>query len=311
MNPLHGLKERLFRCCPTLEMRENEPMSRHTSFRIGGPVSLMALPKTEEETAAALDAAAQQGVTPLVVGNGSNLLAPDEGLSAFVIKCLDGLGQITPLGEGTVRLGSGLLLARAALYARDHSLTGLEFAHGIPGSVGGGVMMNAGAYFGEMSQVVRSVRYLTFSGEHRELSGEALGFSYRKSVFEGEACLILSADVVLAPGEKDKISERISDLARRRKERQPLEFPSAGSAFKRPGEGQFAAALIDGCGLKGLRVGDAQVSEKHAGFVINRGQATCKDVMELMEQVHRRVLDETGVALKPEVKLLGGTTWNF
>lgn len=310
MNCLDALKKELEHLCPSLELRQEEPMGKHTSFRIGGPVKLMALPRTEREGISAVKAAVAVGVKPLFIGNGSNLLVADEGLDAFVIKCLDGLGTIENLSEKVLRLGSGVLLARAAVYARDRSLTGLEFSHGIPGSVGGAVTMNAGAYFGEMADVVRGVRFLRMDGTLDELRGEALRFSYRKSAFEEMDVLILSADVELQPGDREKIGARIEDLAFRRRERQPLEYPSAGSAFKRPKDG-FAAALIDQCGLKGFRVGGAQVAEKHAGFIINRGGATCRDVMAVISHVYRTVLEQTGIALEPEVKLLGVDGWNL
>ena len=228
----------------------------------------------------------------------------------MVIKCLPGLDQITDLGERGIRFGCGVLLSRAANYARDRALTGMEFAHGIPGSVGGAVLMNAGAYLGEMSQIVSGVRFLHPDGTVQEFHGEDLAFGYRKSAFEGLPGLILSADVELVGGEREAISRRMEELSEKRRDRQPLEYPSAGSSFKRPAQG-YAAALIDQCGLKGMQVGGAQVSEKHAGFVINRGDATCRDVVELMGKVHAVVREQTGISLEPEVKLLGGETWNF
>ncbi len=274
MNHFEALKIELERLCPELELRTEEPMSKHTSFRIGGPVRLMAFPASDDEAVRAVRAAVALGIEPLFIGNGSNLLVADRGLDAFVIKCGKGLGTIEKVNDSSLRLGAGTLLSQAAGFARQESLTGLEFAHGIPGSVGGAVMMNAGAYNGEIANVVESVCFLGLDGSLREFRGEELGFSYRKSVFEDLSGLILSAVVRLQPGDPVKIAARIDDLAFRRRERQPLELPSAGSTFKRPKDG-FAAALIDQCGLKGYRVGGAQVSEKHAGFVINRGGATC------------------------------------
>lgn len=310
MSSLEALKSKLETLCPTLELRTEEPMEKHTSFRIGGPVKLMALPRTEEEGIAAVQAAAELGIEPLMVGNGSNLLVADEGLDAFVIKTVEGLSHIQDMGGNILRLEAGVILSRAAMAALDRGLTGLEFAHGIPGSVGGAVTMNAGAYFGEMADVVCSVRFLYLDGTPGELQGEQLGFSYRNSAFEHQKTLILSADVVLQAGDEEKARERMADLAIRRRERQPLEYPSAGSAFKRPKDG-FAAALIDQCGLKGFQVGGAQVAEKHAGFIINRGGATCRDVQAVVAHVYRTVLRETGVALEPEVKLLGVDGWNL
>ena len=310
MNHFEALKIELERLCPGLELRTEEPMSRHTSFRIGGPVRLMAVPASDEEAVQAVRAAVDVGIEPLFIGNGSNLLVSDSGLDAFVVKCGKGLGAIEKVGDTCLRLGAGTLLSQAAGFARQESLTGLEFAHGIPGSVGGAVMMNAGAYNGEISHVVESVRFLGLDGSLREFRGQELGFSYRKSAFEDLRGLILDAVVRLQPGDPVKIAARIDDLAFRRRERQPLELPSAGSTFKRPKDG-FAAALIDQCGLKGYRVGGAQVSEKHAGFVVNLGSATCADVMAVISHVYRVVLEQTGVTLEPEVRLLGVEAWNL
>ena len=291
------LRERL----PGLEVLAGEPMSRHTTFRVGGPAALMALPRTEEELVEAVSIARRMGVTPLFVGNGSNLLVDDGGLEAFVIKTG---GVNTCRVEGTtVTAGCGASLAAVASEAAKHSLTGLEFAHGIPGTLGGAVCMNAGAYGGEMVQVVTSVRALDEEGRVRELSAEDCAFRYRHSVFSGSSWLVLSAAMELAPGDEGEIRGKMSELMEKRREKQPLDYPSAGSTFKRP-EGYFAAALIDGCGLKGTSVGGAQVSPKHAGFVVNTGGATCRDVLELMRLVRDRVYEETGVTLEPEVKYL-------
>lgn len=301
MDQMIALKEKLRQTVPELELLEQEPMSRHTTFRVGGPVPLMALPQNAQQAAAAVRAAAQLGIAPFFLGNGSNLLVPDEGVDVFVIKtgnCLCG----AEVEDTCIRAESGILLSRLAVLARDRGLTGLEFAHGIPGSLGGAVTMNAGAYDGEMAQVVTSVTVLTQAGELVET--DEFDFSYRHSAFSDGSRLILGAKLRLQRGDEAQIRARMEELMERRKSKQPLEYPSAGSTFKRP-EGYFAAALIDQCGLKGLRVGGAQVSEKHAGFVINRGGATCADILSLMEQVRRRVLEQTGVELEPEVKILG------
>lgn len=301
MDRIDALKEKLAQTVPELELLEQEPMSRHTTFRVGGPVPLMALPQSAQQATAAVRAAAQLGIVPFFLGNGSNLLVPDAGVDVFVIKagnCLCG-AQV----DGTcIRAESGILLSRLAVLARDSGLTGLEFAHGIPGSLGGAVTMNAGAYDGEMAQVVTAVTFLTQDGEIRETN--EFDFSYRHSAFSDGSRLILSAAMQLQRGDETSIRARMEELMERRKSKQPLEYPSAGSTFKRP-QGYFAAALIDQCGLKGLRVGAAQVSEKHAGFVINRGGATCADILELMRLVRQRVLEQTGVELEPEVKILG------
>ena len=300
MTKLERLALRLGRELPCLELRRNEPMSRHTTFRVGGPAALMALPASEEELLHAAQAALEVDVEPLCVGNGSNLLADDAGVDAFVLKTVPKVSRVAEKGNA-LTAGAGLTLAQLAVEAANRGLTGLEFAHGIPGSVGGGMVMNAGAYGGELCQVVRQVRAMDCEGQVRELSGEECAFSYRHSRFSEGGWLILSATVELQPGDTAAIRARMAELMAKRKEKQPLEYPSAGSTFKRP-EGYFAAALIDQCGLKGLRVGGAQVSEKHAGFVINTGNATCLDILTLMDQIRERVFRETGVELEPEVK---------
>ncbi len=300
MTNLERLARRLERELPGLELRRGEPMSRHTTFRVGGPAELMALPEDEGQLCAAARLAAEEGVLPLPVGNGSNLLVDDAGLDGFVLKTVPKVGTITGAGN-TLTAGAGATLAQLAVEAANRGLAGLEFAHGIPGSLGGAVVMNAGAYGGELCQVISQVRALDSRGQVRELAGDACDFSYRHSRFSAGGWLILSATVELAPGDPAAIRGRMEELMARRKAKQPLEYPSAGSTFKRP-EGHFAAALIEGCGLKGLTVGGAQVSEKHAGFVINIGSATCRDILDLMDQVRERVFRETGVELEPEVK---------
>lgn len=301
MERFEALKKRLNESCPELALLEQEPMSRHTTFRVGGPVPLMAMPRTAQQAAAAVRAAAQEGVRPFFLGNGSNLLVADQGADVFVVKTVNALNQITVEGE-SIQAESGVLLSRLAVTAREHALTGLEFAHGIPGSLGGAVTMNAGAYDGEMSQVVTAVTLLDANGG--ETTTKQFDFSYRHSAFSGGDRMILRVWLSLQRGDPARIQARMEDLMERRRSKQPLEWPSAGSTFKRP-EGYFAAALIDQCGLKGLSVGGAQVSEKHAGFVVNKGGATCADILALMEQVRQRVLDRFGVTLEPEVKLLG------
>ena len=303
MKPLEILKEKLSVVAPTLTLCENEMMSRHTTFRIGGPVSLMALPVNGEELAAALRAAEECGIQPFFLGNGSNLLVADEGADIFVLKSVEGLGKMRIDGE-RITAESGVLMSRLANFAKENGLTGLEFAHGIPGSVGGGVCMNAGAYGGEMSQVINKVTCVTKTGELLELDGADCEFSYRHSVFSDGSMMVLSAEFLLRKGDPKEISAVMEELAARRREKQPLEYPSAGSAFKRP-TGHYAAALIEQCGLKGLRVGGAQVSEKHSGFIINRGGATCADVLALMEEVKTQVYAKSGVMLEPEVKFIG------
>ena len=294
------LHSALSTACPDLELRMDEPMSRHTSFRVGGPAALMALPKTVEEAQACIKTAVSLGVEPFFLGNGSNLLVPDEGVQRFLIKPVPGLNQIVRDGN-TITAGSGVTLARLAMFARDNDLTGLEFAHGIPGSLGGAVFMNAGAYGGEMAQVVRSVTCLNIDGEIETVTD--FDFGYRKSIFSDGKRLILSAVMELQPGDRAAITARMDELAAQRQSKQPLEFPSAGSMFKRP-VGHFAGALIEQSGLKGFTVGGAQVSEKHAGFVIYAGGATCSDVLELVRQVQMRVMEKFGVELEMEVRVL-------
>ena len=282
-------------------------MSRHTSFRIGGPARLMALPKSAVQAKAAVLAARETDIPPFFLGNGSNLLVPDEGVERFLIQPA-GRYSADPLNRvweenGQLCAGGGVSLAMLANAAQGRALTGLEFASGIPGSVGGGVVMNAGAYGGEMAQVLVSVTALDLDGSIQTIPAESCGLGYRTSVFSDGQRLVLEARFQLSSGDPSAIRARMDELAARRKEKQPLEYPSAGSMFKRP-EGYFAAALIDQCGLKGFSVGGAQVSEKHAGFVVNRGGATCADVLELVRQVQTRVQEQTGVALEMEVKVL-------
>lgn len=303
MDQLSGLFQELSQRCPGLELRREEPMKNHTSFRIGGPAALMALPKAPDQVRDCLTTASQWGLEPLFMGNGSNLLVADAGVNAFVIKSFDGLGRVERNGEHTLTADSGVLLSRLAVFAMECGLTGLEFAQGIPGTVGGAVTMNAGAYGGEMAQVVTATRYLDRNGNEGRAVGAEHAFWYRHSAFSDGSRFILDAGLALAPGDRAEIREKMVRLAEQRRSKQPLEYPSAGSTFKRP-EGHFAAALIEECGLKGLAVGGAQVSEKHAGFLINRGGATCEEMLRLIGQVKETVFLRTGVALELEVKLL-------
>ncbi len=302
MGNCDALYTRLRREVPGLELRREEPMSRHTTFRVGGPARLMALPKTEEDAVAAVRMARELELEPLFVGNGSNLLVDDAGLDAFVVKTVPGLAWIR--GEGTeLGAGSGVMLSALANEAARRALTGLEFASGIPGSLGGAALMNAGAYGGELGERVLCVRALDGHGRVRDIPAGQCGFSYRHSAFSEGGQLILSVRLGLEAGDPELIRREMSDLNTRRREKQPLEYPSAGSAFKRP-PGHYAAALIDQCGLKGLSIGGAQVSAKHAGFIINTGMATCKDILDLMDVVRECVYRVTGVALEPEVRYL-------
>lgn len=295
------LETKLRSSCPNLTLLREEPMCRHTSFQIGGPVRLMALPDSEEILAEALRTAWKAGVTPYLLGNGTNLLCQDEPMDCFVLKTTKGLTRLELLDESTIACGAGISLARLAGFALQHGLTGLEFAAGIPGSLGGGIVMNAGAYGGELKDVLLETHYLTQAGQKGVRHGEEQHLGYRTSAFSGGREIITGGVLKLRPGDPAAIQARMDDLAHKRKSKQPLEYPSAGSTFKRPAGG-FAAALIDQCGLKGLTVGGAQVSEKHAGFVINRGGATCADVLALTDQIREIVREKKGITLELEIK---------
>lgn len=290
---------------PDLEVLQDEPMSRHTTFRIGGPAKRMAFPSSREQLVLLMSFAKNYGANPLVIGNGSNLLVPDEGLDRLVIDTSANLNRVERGSENTVLADAGATLARTADLACKSGLTGLEFAHGIPGSLGGAVSMNAGAYGGEMKDVVVSTRYLDHDLNLCEVVGAAHDFGYRHSVFSDTDCVVLGSTLALTPGDPAEIRARMLDLSERRRSRQPLDLPSAGSTFKRPAGG-YAAALIDAAGLKGYAVGGAQVSEKHAGFVVNRGGATFDDVLRLMDHIRSEVLRTSGVELEPEVKIIRG-----
>lgn len=284
-------------------MRRAEKLSRHTSFRIGGPAAAMVFPRSAAELTRACRILRLHGQAPLLLGNGTNILAPDEGLARIVIKTHNGLAGCRVAEDGVIIAESGLLLSRLAVAARDASLAGMAFAHGIPGTLGGAVVMNAGAYGGELGDVVRRVVYLDENLETHEAAGDELAFSYRHSLFSDRACVILEAELRLEKGNREAIQTEMEALAVKRRESQPLELPSAGSTFKRPKTG-YAAALIDEAGLKGYAVGGAQVSEKHAGFVVNRGGAACRDVLRVIEHIQETVLRLFGVALEPEIAIL-------
>lgn len=285
-----------------MEVRINEPMKRHTSFRAGGNAAWFAIPETVEELKAVLSACEKAGSPWYVIGNGSNLLVSDRGFAGVIIST-ERFDRLDVHGTG-ITAGAGVMLSRMANTAYKAGLTGLEFAAGIPGSVGGACVMNAGAYGSEMKNVLKRVTVLTPEGEVKVLPAEELELGYRTSVIPKQGLLVLEAEVSLAEGSMEEIRAMMDDLAFRRKDKQPLEFPSAGSTFKRP-EGYFAGKLIEDCGLKGFSVGGAQVSEKHAGFVINTGGATAADIYRLCKTVEKKVRDSFGVSLEMEVKLLG------
>lgn len=295
----------LRRKLPSLELVFDEPMSRHTSFKIGGPVSVMAFPASVEELKATLEELRRLGIKPFVFGNGTNLLVQDEPLNIFAVKTNQRLNETCPAPDGGIFAHCGALLSSLAVFAQKNGLTGLEFAHGIPGTLGGAVCMNAGAYGGEMSQVVERTEYLDDSMELRTATGKEHDFSYRHSLFSDSEKIVVSSLLRLKPGEPAEIKEKMEELSLRRRSSQPLNMPSAGSVFKRP-PGGYAAAMIDSSGLKGLRVGGAQVSEKHAGFIVNLGGATCNDVLRLIEQVREIVFKEHGIQLEMEMKHITG-----
>lgn len=280
--------------------REAESLAAHCTFKIGGPAKLFVQPRTEEELCSAIGICKSCGVRYYLLGNGSNILFADEGYDGAVI-------DITALETGIgitgteLSAGAGIRLSALCKAALEQGLTGLEFAYGIPGTVGGAVYMNAGAYGGEMKQVVERVHFLEADGTPGVMSGEDLAFGYRQSAFMGTKRIITSAELRLESGAEAEITAKMEDFMRRRREKQPLELPSAGSVFKRP-EGYFAGALIEQCGLKGFAVGGACVSEKHAGFIVNKGGATCADVEALIRAIQDTVFQATGVELEPEIR---------
>ena len=299
MRELTSLQRNLAAVC---ELKYNEPMAKHTSFRIGGEAEVMAFPKNREELAFILKQSALLDRKPAILGAGTNVLAPDGGISGIVIclkDCLDGMEQ---LDETHIRVMAGVTMTRAAVYAANLGLSGLEFAHGIPGTVGGGVYMNAGAYGGEICQVAESVEVMDFAGNIRTLSNEEMGFSYRHSVLEDVGGIVISVTFKLMPSDPSEIRGRMKELMGKRSASQPLDLPSAGSAFKRP-VGGYAAALIDQAGLKGYQVGGAAISTKHAGFAVNLGGATAADVQNLLTQVSDIVFEKSGIRLEPEVRI--------
>ena len=298
-----GKLQEAFYGCTVKPLLLDEPMSRHTSFRIGGPADVMALPTNEEELVAVLKRATENHVPVTLVGNGSNLLVRDKGIRGLVIKLGNMLNKIEAVGN-SITFGSGVSLALASKKAAESGLTGMEFAVGIPGSIGGAVYMNAGAYDGDMSKVVTSVRAVDTQGKVHILSNEEMEFSYRHTALQGSGLIVTAVTVTMEQGEQEAIQAKMDDFSQRRSSKQPLELPSAGSMFKRP-PGYFAGTLIDQTGLKGYTVGGAQVSMKHAGFVVNIGGATAQDVLQLIKDVQDKVMVAHGVLLQPEVLVIG------
>ena len=281
---------------------ENEPMSSHTTFKIGGNARLMVMPENEDEISAVVKECNSLGIRYLVIGNGSNLLVSDEGIDACVILLGKGFDEVELIDETTIYAKAGAPLIKVCTFALENSLSGLEFAYGIPGSCGGAAFMNAGAYGGEMKDVLYKCEHIDSEGNRGELEGLALKLSYRHSAYYDNGCIVTGLYLKLKKGDREEINAKMKDLLSRRKDKQPLEYPSAGSTFKRP-EGYFAGALIEECNLKGASVGGAEVSTKHAGFVINKGGASCKDVLDLCSMVSDTVEREKGVKLEMEIRV--------
>lgn len=292
--------------CMTLgsdNVRLHEPMKKHTTFRIGGPADYYLCPHSTEELQKILQICRENKLEFFILGNGSNLLVSDKGYRGVVIQLWKNFSDIET-EDNTITVKAGALLSKVAAEALEESLTGMEFASGIPGTMGGAVMMNAGAYGGEMKDIIREVTVLTRERELLTLSKEEMNFGYRTSVVKEKGYVVISAELQLRKGDREEIRKVMDELKERRVTKQPLDMPSAGSTFKRP-EGYFAGKLIMDAGLRGFSVGGAQISEKHCGFVVNKGDATAADVLGLIGEVQKRVQEKFGVALEPEVKFLG------
>lgn len=285
-----------------IKFSENESMKNHTSFKVGGNAAVMVFPKSEDEAALVVRECSRLGIRLIPVGNGSNLLVSDDGIHACVMCFSNDFSAIKLIDEETVFAESGASLMKLCRFAYENSLSGLEFAFGIPGSCGGAAFMNAGAYGGEMKDVLYKCSHIDQNGEKGFLENDALKLSYRHSAYYDNACIITGIYLKLKKGNREDIKAKMDDFLQRRKDKQPLEYPSAGSTFKRP-QGYFAGALIEECGLKGRSVGGAEVSTKHAGFVINKGNATCKDILELCRICSDTVMKEKGVKLEMEIRV--------
>lgn len=295
-------KNKLFETAKDCVLIEKAPLSDYTTFRVGGPAEILAKPQTEEALCSLLDWVKSEAVPFLLIGNGSNLLVRDGGFDGLVIHIGNALGDVRMEGNCLIAQ-AGALLSKVATVAADNSLAGMAFAHGIPGSLGGAVYMNAGAYGGEMSQIIEWVRVWTPDGV-KKWNVDEMGFGYRHSRLMEENAVVLAACLKLQVGEREAIRSQMKELMQQRKSKQPLEYPSAGSFFKRP-QGHFAGALIENAGLKGFTIGGAQISEKHAGFLINHNHATAADVLNVMRAVQEKVFEETGVQMENEVRIVG------
>ena len=303
MTDYNRLEQQLRQALPNTDIRSWEPMARHTTFRIGGKVRLFIRPASTEEIVTVCDILKAEGIRPFLMGRGSNLLVADEDLEGVVIQLAENFSNCRREGDTALYAQAGVTLVRLARLAQEYGLTGLEFAGGIPGALGGGVSMNAGAYGGELKDVVVSVDYLDENLNLRTAAAEECDFHYRGSAFSDTNKIILGAKLQLQQSAVEAVEAKMEELKAKRIKSQPLEYPSAGSTFKRP-VGGYAAAMIDEAGLKGYTVGGAQVSEKHAGFVINRGGASCADVLGLMDHIRKTVYDRTGITLEAEVKII-------
>ncbi len=301
MTELTSLQRRFSDANLRCKVQYDDPFAEHTSFRIGGPAEVMAYPETKEDLAEVLKLSALLDCKLRILGAGTNVLAPDAGLEGVTV-CLRNLDGMTLLSGDRIQCAAGVSMTRAAVFAANNGLSGLEFAHGIPGSVGGGVYMNAGAYGGEICQVLEYVEVMDRQGNARRVSNEEMAFSYRHSALEDSGEIVISAVFSLKKGEPEQIKATMKELMAKRSASQPLDLPSAGSAFKRP-VGGYAAALIDQSGLKGFQVGGAAISTKHAGFAVNLGGATAEDVKDLLQQVSDIVFEKSGIRLEPEVRI--------
>jgi UDP-N-acetylmuramate dehydrogenase len=281
----------------------NEPMSKHTTFKIGGPADYFVMPASAEEVSRVVKIAKEYNLPITIVGNGSNMLVLDKGIRGLVLNFSSAMADIREQ-DGVIIAGAGALLKDVSNFAAEKSMFGMEFAIGIPGSIGGAVFMNAGAYEGDTSSVVSAATAVCPDGDIRRFTRDELAFSYRHSCFQENGCLICEVELNLKQGTRNFIRSKMDDFTMRRESKQPLEMPSAGSTFKRP-TGHFAGTLIEQAGLKGLRVGGAEVSRKHAGFVVNAGGATAKDVLNLIKKVQELVYEHAGVRLEPEVRIIG------
>ena len=285
------------------DVKFNEPMKNHTSFKIGGPADILCEPESIEELKAVLDATKKEGIDRMIIGNASNLLVSDKGIRGVVIKISSRMNSVEVKGN-RIYAGAGALLSRISNVAIKNSLTGFENLSGIPGSFGGAIYMNAGAYGMEISDVLVEALVLTYDGEIKTVKKEDMNFGYRHSIFMENDYIILSGVLELKEGNKEEIESTVREITKRRNDKQPLNLPSAGSVFKRP-EGHFAGKLIEDCGLKGYSVGGAKISEKHAGFIVNYNKATAKDVLDLIKHIEAVVYEKFGVKIEPEIKLIG------